>query len=88
MVKNIIIISSLFLLQASCSRNNSLKEASQKLCECFKNYSEDDSEKMLNTVQLIDSLDVNLNDFPKQQLLSQLDKDCPKVVSVIQNLSD
>lgn len=88
MVKNIIIISSLFLLQASCSRNNSLKEASQKLCECFKNYSEDDSEKMLNTVQLIDSLDVNLNDFPKQQLLTQLDKDCPKVVSVIQNLSD
>lgn len=88
MVKNIIIISSLFLLQASCGRNNSLKEASHKLCECFKEYSEDDSEKMLNTVQLIDSLDVNLNDFPKQQLLSQLDKDCPKVVSVIQNLSD
>lgn len=88
MVKNIIIISSLFLLQTSCNRNNSLKEASQKLCECFKNYSEEDSEKMLNTIQLMDSLEINLSDFPKQQLISQLNKDCPKTVEIIQNLSD
>lgn len=78
----------LFLVQLSCARNNDLLEASKKLCECFENYSEEDSQTMNKSIQLIDSLKVSVNSIPKNILIVQLNKDCPKSAFLIEKLAD
>ena len=83
-----ITIFTLFLLQTSCSRNNDLKEVSQQLCECFKNYSEEDLNTMNTSIQLIDSLEVDISSVPKDVLISQLKKDCPKTALIVEKLAD
>jgi hypothetical protein len=89
-MKNLQVITffTLLVLQISCNRNNDLKETSKKICECFKNYSEDDLNTMNTSVHLIDSLKLDLGNMSKHLLISQLKKYCPKTALVIEKLAD
>lgn len=79
-----------FLLQISCNRNTSIKEASQKLCDCFQNYKEDDPQTMLNSIAILDSINEQLaiGSMSKKKLFNQLSKDCPSVNEIIKKLDD
>ena len=60
-------------------------------CEHYdENYDENDSETMLNAITKLDSVkkEYNLEAITKETLINQLQKDCPKAVLVIEELTD
>lgn len=78
-----------FVLPSCNNTKEDISQASLKICSCFSDYSEDDPDKMSNTIKLLDSIseEINLDLIPKEKLIAQMQNDCPQHVELFNNSS-